>query len=379
MYGNVVNDWDNCYVTVYYANTVLDRLTYIPRNLSNAQQWDNIKGQALVYRARAFQTIAFTWALAYDPATASTDLGIPLRLDPDFNEVSVRSSVKQTYDQILSDLKQAALLLNGNQPNLLRPTKAAAYGLLARTYLSMREYRDAGMYADSVLRIKAILLDYNSINPGSQSSSTGSFGTITYNSTPQVNPEIIMFSMTSMPEIINNNRGVIDTFLYASYHPNDLRKVLYVRIPVGGTIPSGKPLTTFRGSYSGGTAPFTGIATDEMYLTRAECFARDSNKTAALADLNALLKKRFKPGYQDTTTSNAGQALDLILIERRKELIMRNLRWMDIKRLNKEGRNIELKRYQNNQWYTLPPNDLRYAMALPEDVLILTGMPQNPR
>jgi hypothetical protein len=288
--------------------------------------------------------------------------------------------VEQTYTQILSDLKQAVPRLNVNQPNLLRPTKAAAYGLLARTYLSMREYSNAGKYADSALRIKSDLIDFNNTLIGrNPSSSTASFGIIHYNST-QINPEIIMFSTAPMPEIINSNRGIIDTFLYASYHSNDLRKIIYVRQPNGAFLPSGKPVTTFKGSYSGGTPLFTGIATDEMYLTRAECFARDSNKTSALADLNKLLRYRFRTNmYQDTTTTNSGQALDLILIERRKELIMRNLRWMDIKRLNKEGRNIELKRFQNNQWYTLAPNDLRYAMALPEDILILTGMPQNPR
>jgi hypothetical protein len=378
LWGNVINDWDYCYSTIYVANTVLDRLAFIPRGGINSQQWNNIKAQALVYRARAFQTAAYTWAVAYDSSTAATDLGIPLRLDPNFNETSVRSSVQETYDQIIADLKEAIPLFSGNQPNLLRPTKLAAYGLLSRTYLSMRKYREAYRWADSVLLIKSDLLDYNTAGINRTQSSSPAFVSIAFN-TPQINPEIIMVTATSIPDIINVNRGIVDTILYASYHDSDWRKFVYFRL-LPNPLPSGKPALTFKGNYTGMTAPFTGLATDEMYLTRAECFARDSNKTAALADLNALLRKRFRTGrYQDTTTANAGQALDLILIERRKELIMRNLRWMDIKRLNKEGAGIELRRYQDGIQYKLPPNDPRYAMALPEDVLSLTGMPQNPR
>ncbi|SEM08104.1 hypothetical protein SAMN05216436_101351 [bacterium A37T11] len=57
---------------------------------------------------------------------------------------------------------------------------------------------------------------------------------------------------------------------------------------------------------------------------------------------------------------------------------MRGLRWMDIKRLNKEGANITLTRNLNGQIYTLPPNDPRFALPIPEDVIDLSGMQQNP-
>ena len=125
---------------------------------------------------------------------------------------------------------------------------------------------------------------------------------------------------------------------------------------------------------------FTGIATDEVYLTRAESYARAGNKTAALADLNTLLQARMKTGtFIPVAANSAAEALTIILQERRKELLMRCTRWMDIKRLNKEGAAITLKRILNNQVYLLPPNDLRYAMAIPEYIIDITGMPQNPR
>jgi len=57
---------------------------------------------------------------------------------------------------------------------------------------------------------------------------------------------------------------------------------------------------------------------------------------------------------------------------------MRGLRWMDIKRLNKENRNITIKRLIGGQEFTLSPNANYYALPLPNDIIQLTGMQQNP-
>jgi len=73
------------------------------------------------------------------------------------------------------------------------------------------------------------------------------------------------------------------------------------------------------------------------------------------------------------------EALAIILIERRKELLMRGLRWADLKRSNKEGANKTLIRIINGHPVTLPPNDNRYAQPLPNEIILLTGMPQNSR
>ncbi|HBI87240.1 MAG TPA: RagB/SusD family nutrient uptake outer membrane protein, partial [Sphingobacterium sp.] len=47
--------------------------------------------------------------------------------------------------------------------------------------------------------------------------------------------------------------------------------------------------------------------------------------------------------------------------------------------LNKEGAGITLQRKLNGQTYTLHPGDQRFALPIPEDIIALTGMPQNPR
>jgi hypothetical protein len=117
-----------------------------------------------------------------------------------------------------------------------------------------------------------------------------------------------------------------------------------------------------------------------MSLKVTICLARAGNKDAAIASLDTLLSKRWKTGmYHSPVVGNAGEALQLILKERRKELLFRGLRWMDIKRLNKEGYAITPKRIVNGQPHSLMPNDNRYALSLPQEIVDMTGMPQNPR
>jgi tetratricopeptide (TPR) repeat protein len=354
------NGWSVAYKKIFDINTVLDNLEKINITQSNVADYNHIKGQALFLRAKAFFQVAVIWSLAYDAATAGSDLGIPLRLHADFTETSVRSRVQETYDRIISDLTNSIPWLPPKGIHVTRASKSAAYAYLAKVYLSMRMYEKAGAYADSCLQISNTLIDYNTL------SATPSYPI------PQFNAETILYSETG-DILLTDSRAKADSVLYASYAPNDLRKLLFFRNNGDGTF-------AFKGNYTGSSTQFGGMATDEVLLMRAECAARAGNKDAALSDLNTLLVKRWKTGtFVPVTAADAADALAKVLAEKRKELLFRSSRWMDIKRLNKEGAGIILRRYINNQVYTLPPNDPRYALPLPEDVINLSGMPQNPR
>ncbi len=351
------NDWECAYETIYSANTVISGIDEIEKDRTNQVQWDNIKGEALFFRANTFFQIAVVWCPAYDATTARKDLGIPLRLTTNFNIASTRSNVEQTYNQIIRDLKMAIQFLPVEQVHPYRPGKAAAYGLMARVYLSMRKYNLAQLYADSCLKIDAELMDYNEIDPS-----------ITY-PIPRYNIEVLFAARITTPSI----HAAVDSNLLRTYDKNDLRKILFFKSNNDGSF-------KFRGSYAKSTSLFAGVATDEIYLIKAECEARNGNVSNAMHDLNTLLIKRWEKGtFTPYSAPDQKSALRLILLERRKELLMRGLRWMDLKRLNKEGYNIILRRKINDQVYTLAPNDLRYALPIPEDVIELSNMTQNPR
>ena len=355
-------EWNKLYSIVFHANTVLDNLPKF-ETPKDGPLWKSLKGSALFFRAHAFYHIAQVFAVQYDEATASTDWGIPLRLSSDFHQASVRASVQQTYNQIAEDLQTALPLLPVVPKNKLRPSRSAVFGLFARTFLVMGQYEKAKIMADSCLLNNNTLIDFNTVN-ASAAMPLGAF-----------NAEVIFHSLALFSNTVYTGMANIDTLLYQSYAMDDLRKQVYFSGPAGGP-------WSFKGTYySDPFYYFNGIAVDEIYLIRAEAQARLGQTSGAMKDLNTLLEKRWKQGqFIPLTAADPASALNLILDERRKELVLRGNRWSDLKRLNKEpGREKLLKRIVNNQTYLLPPNDSRYAFLIPQRVITSSGMPQNPR
>ncbi len=356
------NEWANTYRVVYTSNLVLETLSKIQRTNENDLEWKNVKGSALFFRARSFLSLVTNWAKAYDSEKSKTDLGIPLRLSSDFNIPSVRATVSDCYEQIIKDLLEATELLPGNAAHVLRPSKPAAFALLARTYLSMGRYTEAGVATTNCLQYFNQLLDYNTVNRAANFPFS------------QFNKEVIFHSIVALPAHLNNTRAVIDSNLYNSYVANDIRRAAFFKSNGNGTY-------GFKGSYNGSVILFDGIACDEVFLTRAECFARNGNLAGALNDLNTLLRNRHDAGsYLDYLSNSQQEVINKILLERRKQLLMRNIRWLDLKRLNKEiEHQVTIRRKLNGVEYLLLPNDNKYALPLPAYVLQLTGMPQNSR
>ncbi|MBN8786906.1 MAG: RagB/SusD family nutrient uptake outer membrane protein, partial [Terrimonas sp.] len=125
---------------------------------------------------------------------------------------------------------------------------------------------------------------------------------------------------------------------------------------------------------------FTGLATDEVYLINAECLVRKKQIDLALEQLNKLMENRFIAGtFEPLETGNADLLLEKILIERRKELCFRGIRWQDVRRLNKEGAEIVLRRELNGVEYTLEANSIKYVLPIPPAEIQYSGILQNER
>lgn len=365
--GQEIPDWDIPYQWVFYANSALGGLATTSETSSNQTAYNNVKGSALFYRAHAFYQLAQEFAPPYDSSTAGKDLGIPLRLSSDLNEKIVRSSVQQTYDQIISDLHNAEPLL----PNIglynTRPSLAAVYGLLARVYQTVGDYPLAKSYADSCLRIYDVLIDFN-ILPKNV------FSAFVNNAND--GEEIFKIMLHTNNNLCSTGKNYCDSNLQNSFNVNDLRAFFWLD-PVYNAPQYYSSAGCFRDN-----APFAGIATDEIYLIRAESEARMGATDSAMNDLNTLLQTRWITGtFVPYTATSADDALQQILTERRKELLLRGLRWTDLRRLNKDPRfAITLTRIVNGVTYTLPPNDPRYTYPIPQNVLALNaGMQDNPR
>src|SRR5690606_31415461 len=113
------------------------------------------------YRAFFHYLLAEEFTKAYQIESAETELGIPLRLSSDVQQQQSRSTLAQTYDQILNDLIEAENLLPLKVPYKTRPGRKAGLALLARVYLTVHNYPKALEYADRCLQMSGQLLDYN--------------------------------------------------------------------------------------------------------------------------------------------------------------------------------------------------------------------------
>ncbi|RYY56062.1 MAG: RagB/SusD family nutrient uptake outer membrane protein [Chitinophagaceae bacterium] len=354
------NEWARTYNHIYSANVVLHAFDGVTIQPGEQLAANIAAGTARFIRGRSIFNALVVWAPAFDEQNAGQDLGVSLRTDPDVNIPTTRASVRDCYDQVIADVREAVRLLPDVSSHPVQPSKAAASALLARVFLSMRMYDSALVYADISIQLKSDLFDLNNVvNPNA---------TFTVS---RFNPEVIYHAEMLAPNLLNTPRAKTDSTLYRSYETDDLRRTIYFKDNGDGTV-------GFRASYSGNNGGFSGLATNEVILMRAECLARKGDTEPAMQELNRLLQARWRTGsFVPKSAASASDALLIILNERRKELLLRGLRWMDIKRLNKEGYNIIQKRMINGVEYILEPNERRYALPIPEDVIAATGIQQN--
>lgn len=355
--GDVVYDWNRVYEAIFYANVALDGLKDLTDNTSNRERFDAIRGIALFHRAHCFYQLAQIFAPPYDKSKAMATPGLPLRLESDFSERVQRATLQETYDLILSDLEVAINLLPELPTMKSRPSKAACDALLARIYLTMGHYALAEHHADNFLDVSNVLLDYNELN----SSVAYPFQEVGLD-----NPEIVMvFNMQGSPfySVNRTASAKVATDLLSLYKEHDLRKNLFFSTGANGT--------DFKGNYSANAYHFAGLAVDEMYLIKAECLVRREKVEEGLSFLMSFLEKRCTPEYDFTylSVSSKEEALGFVLEERRKQLVFRGIRWVDIRRLNLEGFGIEQRRTLNDKTYILPANDVRYTIPFPEKIL----------
>lgn len=357
-----VPEWDNAYKQIEICNVVLEAIGNIKPTTAEEGEWKDIKGTALFYRAKAFFNLATVFCAPYGKENMGKP-GIYLKLSADINSEVTRATVQATYEHILADLKQSLLLVKHIPLNKDNPSRAAVYGQIARCYLDMSEYIQSGLYADSCLALNNTLLDYNTLNPGD----TYPF--------KRYNDEVILnASLSGNYSSFYAPNSKIPEELIASYSDNDLRKKLFF------TLNAADASYSFRGTYLGIKTMFSGLAVDELYLVKAESYARQGKLEVAIKTLNDLLVTRYVTGtYTPIPVTQGDEVLRSILAERRKELVLRGRRWADLRRLNDDpDLAVTVTRTVGGKNYSLLPGSPRYAFPLPDYVISAYNLEQNP-
>lgn len=360
------NDWMNMYKAIYITNQVIVNIM----NSKGGSDADKrrLLASAQVHRAFYLHTLVNIYGRQYDSATAVSDPGIPMRLDDLISGDLKRGSVQAAYNQVLSDLNSAV-----NTPELpdvpvytFQASKAGAYAMLARVYLHTRNFTAAKDASGKALQLQSTLLNLNNYTSA-----------LTSYPQRQVDPEIIFCKMVNAPYGFPLSQAQYTVFSDSS----DLRYRILTR--------PGADLATFyaylprvfaktrianNGYVSGPTVP-------EMILIQAECEARAGNITATTTTLGTLRKQRFAPAdYKELSATTPAEALQLVIAERRRELMNTGHRWFDLRRLAKDGLTPTITHKLRDVTYTIEPASNRYTLPIADKYIVLNPeIQQNPR
>ncbi|MEG0797057.1 MAG: RagB/SusD family nutrient uptake outer membrane protein [Odoribacter sp.] len=357
------SDWGNLYATIYIDNVILDQI--------GGAEGDELHRKKVIAEARSRRAFSYLllvgiYAKQYDESTAATDLGVPLRLSSDVSGVSlVRSTVKEVYDFIETELKEAMKDLPDTAPNKFRFTKTVATSILARTYLMMMKYEDARIYADLALSENNYLYDYNTLELYYDEYYDGYYVDQVLAEDNDENYLVRYYQYTNWGSGVGMSKEFYDLF---PHDGSDQRENLELTV---------KDLDQTMDSIYYNKATIITIAptVPEMYLIRAEGYARKGDAVSlekAMADINHLRLSRIVPDkYQEMMATTQDQVMEIVLKERRLELnIQGGLNWFDMKRLNKEAKYARKQtRTIDGATYTLEPNGNNYVMPIPYDVL----------
>ncbi|ANI88028.1 glycan metabolism protein [Arachidicoccus ginsenosidimutans] len=350
------DNWNNMYNVITNANIVLTELPSVTDSSESAK--NELLAEALVHRADAYFNLVQTYSKPYNASTASTDLGVPLILKETTTQSLKRASVEQTYSQIITDLKTALPNLPTTQQFTTLPSKASAYGELARVYLYMADYTNANAYADSALALNSSLNDLSTVS--------GAISSANY-PVRKNDPEILLSKVVIQGIAYSSTAMRLSDTLLKELGTKDLRYQLFTKD--GTTVIYDATDTAsryFTKDMSLGEARNIGPSVPEMMLIKAEYYARNNLPADAMTWVNKLRVKRFKAAdYVALTASGADDALKIVIQERDREFFCRNIRWWDMRRLKDDSRFAEtLTRVINGQTYTLAPTSNRYVFPI---------------
>lgn len=361
--GNFASAWAAIYSTINRVNHVIDKVPGVTDPLLTEALKNQLLGEAHFIRGLAYFDLARAWG------------GVPLKLTPTENLSEStgipRSTLEQTYDQVLADLQRAEALLPAGI-NRIRATKNTVYALLARLHLYMEQWEAAETEATKLINNTG----YKLVTPFSAWFKNNVTGT-----------EESIFEIQYSAQNTSSFRAQMQhptrggTYRYG---PNSNLVNLLNNPAIGGgsngrraligSVTQNNTTLWFGDLYyrSPATDPSYVLRIAEQYLIRAEARARRNNLEGAIADINEVRKRANIAPFAPSDLPTQAQVLLAVEEERRFEFLWEAHRWFDLARTGRAKTVLE----------TLDPNrDVapheRY-FPIPIDQVLLDGLEQNP-
>lgn len=349
--------WTNSYALINTVNTVLDK-----SDLLSDDERAAIEGEAKFMRGIAYYELVNYYAQPYSNGNASTELGVPIVLSPVYaydatKDNPSRATVEAVYQQIISDLTEAAQTLPDAQDDA-RATKYSAEAFLARTYMNMGRYSDAAEMASDVIDNGGFSLasSFDKCFNNASNSPEDIFG---IQQTAQSNAGTSNGGLTTFYAAQPTGRGdaQINYNYFGYFDADDARAYYnYDGISIGG----------FYGTYTRKWEDFYKVIPvvrlAEMYLTRGEANLRSGEQVGDATPADDINIVRSRAG----TISIEEPTADDFVEERMRELGFEGDRMFTLKRLKK---NIDGLAY----------NDEKLIFPVPQrEIDVNKNLEQNP-
>ena len=335
--------WYVSYKIINGANTVIE----IAEDIENKDDEQNqILGENYFLRAFCHFNLLRFYAKPY--TYGGQNPGIIIRESTSGDAVKARSTVEECYQFIIGDLEKAAELMNAPRGKQYA-SKEAAWALLSRVYLYMEDHDKTIEYADKVINSGRFALE-----------TAASFPDMYANAASHSEP---IFIVAFTPEDNRGKFGSIASMIYSDgnsgwgeeFASESYRNVLDdnmsdVRWSVidtlfkadGTTIDRHMGIEVFyitKFSFQDGDPNLASpimLRLAEMYLNKAEAYAKKGDIANALDNVNEIRKNRGLEADQYASVPSGSTILDVVLKERRLELAFEGHRNFDIYR-NKQN------------------------------------------
>lgn len=155
--------WGQAYYVISSANNVLNAIenngmeAYLSTSVSE-QDIKNLQAECLFLRAFSHFDLVRTYAMPYDPSTASTALGVPYIYVSDSEAQPARETMAKTYENIIADLLKAEEIIDpdyaraGTKDATASVTLEVIQAMLARVYQYNQQWQKAADYATKVIK-----------------------------------------------------------------------------------------------------------------------------------------------------------------------------------------------------------------------------------
>lgn len=376
--NEVNNLWNTAYAAVNRINVVIDGVQ--KSTLSDAIKSQYI-AEARFLRGLTYFSLVTLYARPYWDGNGDKP-GLIIYTEPQTtsgNNNKARSTVAQTYTQVIDDLNFAEQNLPATYSsaslNLTRAHKNAAIALKTRVYLSMRRYQDVITEANKIVsatapfkstsgvqhQLAANVADVFRAN-GATPENIFSFPFTTVDLPGTQNSLNQYFSPSPAGNgdySLNTTNGIVTS---VDWKATDARRAF---VEVAGT------QSWYRKS-TANTDNVPVIRYAEVLLNLAEALARTNGlDTRAIALLNAVRQRSDASSILAPLTQQA--LIDAILLERRIELLGEGFRSLDLLRL---GQPLPAK---PNVSSSVATTDAQYIWAIPNsELLVNKAAVQNP-